>query len=469
MTRSKATATSVCWHLLLRRTSSGYRARKTLTAVVPGVTAYRDELHGDRSATSGSPIAPPVRLASLSPASLSHGSGLAGRGRVLAARVRTGAANPTTSSRDVAFRRGRLDSGPGMPTCLWATTTRIGSSPTSRAGSRRTGSMGSADHALGRGQLRLETMLSLEPFTVRGQGSPQLFQTGESYRQTPLVNYQHPHDLLMEIGATYKVAGAGGGAFIGADLVGAPTLGPTPFMHRESARDNPQVPLTHHFLDSTHISYGVVRGGASRASVTIEASAFRGAEPDDHRTNLEQPHLDSWAARVRYDRGAWHAQVSGGHLHQPEWYEPYDVTRITASVGFEGTVASRPLNVDIGVGWQPRIQWIQRKRRRRAAGMGFPARPAVNAVRSRGARRQGAFRTWRSSEGVLASARVLYDCGVHHRLHLRPGAAVLGAGRRRCGRDDVPDAAGLLPLYGGSSSYHVFLRWRPSVAAAHVH
>ena len=29
----------------------------------------------------------------------------------------------------------------------------------------------------------------------------------------------------------------------GADLVGSPTLGPTPFMHRESARNNPQVPI----------------------------------------------------------------------------------------------------------------------------------------------------------------------------------------------------------------------------------
>ena len=109
----------------------------------------------------------------------------------------------------------------------------------------------------------------------------------------PLVNYQHPHDLLMEIGATYKAAGAGGGAFIGADLVGAPTLGPTPFMHRESARDNPQVPLTHHFLDSTHISYGVVRGGASRASVTIRGLGFS-------RCRARRPSHESRAAAPRF-------------------------------------------------------------------------------------------------------------------------------------------------------------------------
>ena len=47
----------------------------------------------------------------------------------------------------------------------------------------------------------------------------------------------------------------------GAYAVGEATLGPTAFMHRESARDNPQVPLAHHDLDSTHISEGVIRGG----------------------------------------------------------------------------------------------------------------------------------------------------------------------------------------------------------------
>ena len=45
-------------------------------------------------------------------------------------------------------------------------------------------------------------MLSLEAFTMEGQGSPQLFQTGESYNRNPLVNYQHPHDFLMGLEET---------------------------------------------------------------------------------------------------------------------------------------------------------------------------------------------------------------------------------------------------------------------------
>ncbi len=200
-----------------------------------------------------------------------------------------------------------------------------------------------ANRQTGLGHLRVETMVSLEAFTMHDRGSPQLFQTGESYQRIPLVNFQHPHDLLMELGATYAFIHPRVTYIVGADLVGSPTLGPIAFMHRASARDNPQAPLIHHYLDSTHITPGVVRAGVEVGSLTFEASAFRGAEPDEDRLNIERPSLDSWAARVRWRRGPWNAQVSGGHLRQPEWFEPFDTTRLTASISFDGQVRSRPL------------------------------------------------------------------------------------------------------------------------------
>src|SRR5215831_18808877 len=99
--------------------------------------------------------------------------------------------------------------------------------------------MGSGAHGIGRGRLTVASMLSLEPFTMHAHGSPQLFQTGESYQRMPLLNYQHPHDLVMELGATYERPIERIRTYLGADLVGSPTLGPIPFMHRESARSNP--------------------------------------------------------------------------------------------------------------------------------------------------------------------------------------------------------------------------------------
>jgi hypothetical protein len=161
-----------------------------------------------------------------------------------------------------------------------------------------------ASRTAGAGRLTLTGMLSLEPLTVGRMvyagdggmervyatsqtgvrvpfgGSPQLFQTGESYQGAPLVNVQHPHDLVMALGATYRIARPHATYVFGADLVGSPTLGPTPFMHRESARDNPQVPLTHHDLDSTHITPGVLRAGVETGALAFEASIFRGEESE---------------------------------------------------------------------------------------------------------------------------------------------------------------------------------------------
>src|SRR5207248_1342767 len=47
---------------------------------------------------------------------------------------------------------------------------------------------------------------------------------------------------------------------------------------------------------------------------------------------------------VGWTKGAWQAQVSAGHLHVPEWFEPYDETRLTASIGFDGAMGSRPFS-----------------------------------------------------------------------------------------------------------------------------
>src|SRR6478672_10301626 len=130
--------------------------------------------------------------------------------------------------------------------------------------------MGSGSRPIRRGRLTFASMISFEPFTLNAHGSPELFQTGESYQRQPLLNYQHPHDLLMELGATYARPAGRLQSYIGADLVGSPTLGPVPFMHRESARSNPQVPLTHHDLDSTHITPGVLRAGVTAGPLTFE-------------------------------------------------------------------------------------------------------------------------------------------------------------------------------------------------------
>jgi hypothetical protein len=58
---------------------------------------------------------------------------------------------------------------------------------------------------LPKGQLSVHTMFSFEPFTLRDLGSSQAFQTGETFDRRPLIDYQHPHDLFMGLGATWTV------------------------------------------------------------------------------------------------------------------------------------------------------------------------------------------------------------------------------------------------------------------------
>src|SRR5262249_11025717 len=142
--------------------------------------------------------------------------------------------------------------------------------------------MGMAEHKLGPGQLMLRAMVSAEPLTAPHGGFPLLFQTGETYHGQGIVDAQHPHDVFMELAAMYTIplSERVSVQFYGGP-VGEPALGPTAFMHRASASENPSAPLGHHWQDSTHITHGVVTAGITAGLFKFEGSLFHGAEPDE--------------------------------------------------------------------------------------------------------------------------------------------------------------------------------------------
>lgn len=186
------------------------------------------------------------------------------------------------------------------------------------------------------GRMRFNSMLSLEPL-MSEYGYPSLFSTGETAGGMALVDRQHPHDLVMELAARIDVnVAAGTTAFLYAGPVGEPALGPSSFMHRASAADNPDPPIAHHWFDSTHITYGVVTTGLSSRLWQLEASAFRGEEPDEHRWDIEAPRLDSWSVRGTLNPGQrWAMQASYGELDEPEALHPgQDEHRFTASTHY---------------------------------------------------------------------------------------------------------------------------------------
>lgn len=185
-------------------------------------------------------------------------------------------------------------------------------------------------------KLQFNTMLSLEP--LMGQrGYPSLFATGETAHGQSLVDRQHPHDLFMELSARLDIGIAKDTtAFLYGGPVAEPALGPSAFMHRRSARYLPLAPISHHWFDSTHITYGVVTAGIASQTFQIEGSAFRGREPDENRWDIETPKLDSWSLRATWTPTPnWAVQVSHGRLNSPEAAHPgEDEGRTTASVQY---------------------------------------------------------------------------------------------------------------------------------------
>ncbi|WP_375286729.1 hypothetical protein [Sphingomonas sp.] len=199
-----------------------------------------------------------------------------------------------------------------------------------------TSAMVMADRDLGEAaHLQLRAMGSLEPL-MGARGYPNLLATGETANGQALVDRQHPHDAFMELSARLDYRVADGTVFVYGAPVGEPAIGPAAFMHRGSARYQPLSPITHHWFDSTHITYGVVTAGFAAPQVQLEASAFRGREPDERRWNIETPRLDSWSVRASWTPSPYvAAQVSHGFLKQPETlHADENEHRTTASVHY---------------------------------------------------------------------------------------------------------------------------------------
>jgi hypothetical protein len=192
-----------------------------------------------------------------------------------------------------------------------------------------------AQRKLGNGTLTLRTMLSFEPATISQRRYPELFQQGETAYGLPIVDGQHPHDFFMELAALYdyKLGEKTMLSFYGAP-VGDPAMGPVAYPHRASASEDPIAPLGHHLQDSTHIADDVITVGITHRSVRLEASGFRGREPNESRWSIQSGQIDSWSTRLTVNPGQdWSFQYSISQLHSPEALAPNEnVRRMTASL-----------------------------------------------------------------------------------------------------------------------------------------
>jgi hypothetical protein len=234
--------------------------------------------------------------------------------------------------------------------------------------------MASAKRPVGEGgTLQLRAMLSPDPFMGKS-GYPELLASGETADGTThLVDRQHPHDLFMELSASYSQRiGQDSSLFVYAGLPGEPAFGPPAFMHRLSIMDSPEAPISHHWLDSTHITFGVLTLGYVKGDWKIEASRFHGREPDQYRFNIETGDMDSTAVRLSWNPTPnWALQASWADVKSPEQLDPnLDQTRWSASAIY---------TVPFGDGgwWSTTAAWGRRKATGDAALDGWTLESAV--------------------------------------------------------------------------------------------
>lgn len=216
--------------------------------------------------------------------------------------------------------------------------------------------MGMARRRFGAGQLGVRAMFSLEPATIGGCGYPDLLATGEQCDGDSIHDRQHQHDFLMEIAGEYERPLRGELRWqLYAGLAGEPALGPVAYPHRLSAMPNPLAPIGHHWLDASHITFGVVTTGVFTRRWKAEASLFNGREPDENRWDLDLAALDSFSGRVSFapvDDVV--VQVSAGHLNEAETGEGglprVDVERVTASATYHRRIGAGSL-------WASTVAW----------------------------------------------------------------------------------------------------------------
>jgi hypothetical protein len=187
--------------------------------------------------------------------------------------------------------------------------------------------------------LNLDLMGTTELWTYSRRGYPELLQIGEERSDgSPYIDAQHPHTspiMGLTLSDTLSLGSSDSLKLFFAPR-GESTDGPIAFMHRESARDDPDAPLGHHVgQDVGHISSTVLGAELGLGNVIVEASAFNGAEPQPDQVNLPLGALDSEALRVTYAFLPDHrAMASIAHVDQqdPAYPGTTSATRSSASL-----------------------------------------------------------------------------------------------------------------------------------------
>jgi hypothetical protein len=197
------------------------------------------------------------------------------------------------------------------------------------------------ERRIGDGRVTLGAMTTLSRFINGGRGTPQLLQTGGTYRHAWVHDRMHASPAIMHLGASYFRDGL----FVDVLAVGAPRLGPLNYLHRASGNSDPFAPIGHHWQDATHQSFGVVSAGLKIGPAWLSGSAFNAREGDETQpiVDFRGARLDSYAAHLGISNQTWwRLEAWTGFLNEPHRLDPTTrMHRMGASVeaigpGFRG-------------------------------------------------------------------------------------------------------------------------------------
>jgi hypothetical protein len=208
------------------------------------------------------------------------------------------------------------------------------------------------------GELGARAMVTIDPITLGDCGYPRLLIGRTALCEGRVFEDRlGAHPLLMDLSAhaARRISSALLSLRVG--LVGEPVLGPTSYMHRASAANDPMLPLTSFDLNPAHLSNGFATLGGSVGRWTMEMSFFNSAGGDANLYDIDSGPFQSWAGRLQLRVGrASRWQISAGELesssegaHAGHGAAAGDVRALTTS--FEAEFDFKGASVNSTLAW----------------------------------------------------------------------------------------------------------------------
>jgi hypothetical protein len=151
-----------------------------------------------------------------------------------------------------------------------------------------------------RGLVLFRGRASLEPYTIKERGYPQMLQWISPESGGPLLDAMRAHDLIGEaaVDLAFRTSTT---SFLHLYVapIGDPAFGAVPYALRTSSEEFAEAPFAYDVQETMHDSTRVITAGFGSRFVTLEGSAFHDAVSHGRHTSFDSGgDIDSRSARL---------------------------------------------------------------------------------------------------------------------------------------------------------------------------